>query len=180
MLNYILLILFLLPVFSFAKSSDEQVKTVEIAKNVEINKYLGKWYAITTLPQFFTTNCVSQTAEYEVISSSKVSVLNVCYKTDGSTTNISGSATVENPPHNSILNVKFNNIFTKIFNSKGGDYIIFKLDPHYRYALVGSRNLKSLWLLSRTKKISDHVYDEYIGHAAYIGFDTTKLADSQF
>ncbi len=154
-------------------------KVVRIAQGVSVKRYTGHWNAITALPQIFTRNCVAQTAFYEVLSEDKISVLNTCIKENGKTTVIDGQAVIKDAPNNAILEVTFNNFFTKLFRVKG-DYVIFKLDPDYRYALVGSRNYKSLWLLARDVEVSDEVYDEYIGYAAEIGFDTEKLVDSRF
>lgn len=157
----------------------KQKKYVSIAANVDVARYIGHWNAITSLPQFFTRNCVAQTAAYEIRSEDSITVLNTCLKKNGKTTTIDGQAVIKDAPNNAVLEVTFNNFFTKLFRAKG-DYVIFKLDPKYRYALIGSRNLKSLWLLARDTEVSDKVYDEYIGYAKEIGFDVDKLVDSKF
>lgn len=154
-------------------------KRVSLAKNVDVKRYMGQWNAIAALPQFFTRKCIAQTAEYGILTKNSISVVNTCIKQNGKTTTIDGKAVIKDAPNNAILEVTFNNFFTKLFRVKG-DYVIFKLDKNYRYALVGSRNLKSLWLLARQDQVSDEVYDEYVGYAKEIGFDVDQLVDSKF
>lgn len=154
-------------------------KPLPSVPQVDVARYVGKWYAHYSLPQFFTRNCLGQTAEYEIINENKISVLNSCIKRRGVTT-ITGQAVVTNPGMNSKLVVTFNNFFTRILRVKG-DYTIIKLDDNYEYVLVGSRNRKSLWLMSRSEvAIPEDVRSEYLGYAHELGFATTKLIKSRF
>jgi len=157
-------------------SSEKKLPTVE---KVNVGEYLGKWYAVTSLPQTFTRKCVAQTAEYGFVDAKTISVKNVCIKKDGSTTDINGKAVVANNQTNAELIVTFDNFWTKLFRVKG-DYNILKLDESYSTVLVGSNNLKSLWIMSRTPYIAEDTKKEYIEAAKKLGFDTTKLEDSKF
>lgn len=149
------------------------------ASYVEVERYVGKWYAITSLPQFFSKGCVAQTAEYEVLTENSISVLNTCFKKNGKTTDITGKAVVVNPVTNAELEVTFDNFFTRLFKVKG-DYTIIKLDSDYEYVMVGSKDRKSLWIMSRENTMPANVLQEYVDFAAANGFDVTKLVDSKF
>lgn len=154
-------------------------QSITTASNVEVSRYVGKWYAHYSLPQFFTRKCNGQTAEYEIINAKTISVFNTCLKTKGIKT-INGQAVITNSATNAELMVSFNNFFTRLFRVKG-DYNIMKLDPNYEYVLVGSRNRKSLWLMSRTPvEIPENVLNEYLDLANKDGFDTSKLVKSRF
>lgn len=149
------------------------------AKNVDIGRYIGKWYAVSALPQFFTRSCVSQTAEYEILSEKAISVLNTCFKANGKTTDIKGKAVVVDPKTNARLEVTFNNFFTTLFRVKG-EYVIIKLSEGYDTVLVGSTDRKSLWILSRTPNIIPEVFKEYKSFAKGLGFPVEKMVDSKF
>ncbi len=154
-------------------------QSISTADNVEVSRYVGKWYAHYALPQFFTNGCHGQTAEYEVIDAKTISVFNTCLKTKGIKT-IKGQAVITNFKTNAELMVSFNNFWTRLFRVKG-DYNIMKLDPNYEYVLVGSRNRKSLWLMSRSPaEIPADVAKEYLDLAKKDGFDVSKLVKSQF
>jgi apolipoprotein D and lipocalin family protein len=160
----------------FSLSLHAQVLTT--ASYVDIPRYVGKWYAITSLPQFFTKKCKAQTAEYEILTENSISVINTCIKGKG-TTDITGKAVVKNKKTNAELIVTFNNFFTRLFRVKG-DYTIIKLDPNYEYSLVGSKDRKSLWLLARQPEIPEEVLNEYVEFAKKEGFPVERLVRSEF
>ncbi len=146
---------------------------------VDVERYVGKWYAITSLPQFFTKNCKAQTADYTIINEKTISVLNTCFKAKGKVTTIVGKAIVINPKTNAELIVTFNNFFTRLFRVKG-DYIIIKLDENYEYVIVGTKNRKSLWIMSRRPDMPEETLNEYIEFAKKEGFNTKHLVKSEF
>jgi apolipoprotein D and lipocalin family protein len=169
----------LIALFFLSLSLSSFAQTITTASNVDVSRYVGKWYAHYSLPQFFTRNCKGQTAEYEIINDKTISVFNTCLKTKGVTT-ISGQAVITNPTTNAELIVTFNSFFTRLFRVKG-DYNIMKLDPNYEYVLVGSINRKSLWLMSRSPvEIPETVLNEYLDLAQKDGFDNSKLVKSRF
>ena len=148
------------------------------ADYVDIERYLGKWYAISSLPQFFTRNCIGQTADYDAINPQTISVVNTCLKKKGSSV-IRGQAVVKNASTNAELIVTFNSFFTRLFRVKG-DYTIVKLDPEYRYVLVGDKRRKSMWVLSRTKTMPEADYQEYVNYAKELDFPVENLVLSTF
>jgi apolipoprotein D and lipocalin family protein len=149
------------------------------ATNVDIGRYIGKWYAVSALPQFFTRTCVAQTAEYSILSANSISVLNTCIKESGKISDIKGKAVVVDKKTNARLEVTFNNFFTKLFNVKG-EYVIIKLSEGYDTVLVGSTDRKSLWILARTPNIDTDIYNEYRDFAKTLGFPVGKMIDSKF
>lgn len=148
------------------------------ADHVDINRYLGRWYTITSLPQFFTRNCVGQTADYGLINEHTISVLNTCYKKKG-TSKIKGEAVVVNAETNAELVVTFNSFFTRLFRVKG-DYTIIRLDPEYRYVLVGDKKRNSLWVLSRSPSMPEAELADYIKTAEELDFPVKRLAPSKY
>ena len=166
-------------IFGLVFSTALWAKPLPSAPQVDVARYVGKWYAHLSLPQFFTRNCRAQTADYAVLSATKISVLNTCLKRRGETT-ISGRAVVTNPGVNSRLVVTFDHLFTRLFRVKG-DYTIIKLDPDYEYVLVGSADRKSLWFMSRSEVAPlEAVREEYLAYARELGFETRRLVESQF
>lgn len=148
------------------------------AEYVDISRYVGKWYAISSLPQFFTRSCVGQTADYEIINEQTISVLNTCLKSKG-TTVIRGQAVVKNAATNAELIVTFNNFFTRLLRVKG-DYTIIKLDKDYKYVMVGSRDRKSLWIMARSPEMPEEFLSEYSQLAKDLKFKVENLVRSKF
>lgn len=153
-------------------------QTLPTAEYVDVSRYVGKWYAITSLPQFFTRNCKAQTAEYGVINEQSISVINTCLKSKG-TSVIKGEAVVKNAATNAELIVTFNNFFTRIFRVKG-DYTIIKLDKDYQYVMIGSKNRKTLWIMSRSTEMPEVVLNEYLKLAQDLNFKVEDMVLSKF
>lgn len=156
--------------------SGEKLPTAE---SVDIGRYIGKWYAVSALPQRFTKDCVAQTAEYGIVNEKTISVLNTCIKDNGNTTDIKGKAVVVDPKTNARLEVTFKNFFTTLFRVKG-EYVIIKLSEGYDTVLVGSTDRKSLWILSRTPAIDPDTMKEYKDFAKSLKFPVSTMVDSKF
>ncbi|MCE9538840.1 MAG: lipocalin family protein, partial [Bacteroidetes bacterium] len=77
-------------------------------------------------------------------------------------------AFVEKNSGNAKLKVQFFWPFT-------GKYWIIDLAHDYSYAVVSHPNRKYLWILSRTPKMDDLVYQQIISRLKEKGFDLTKL-----
>ena len=136
--------------------------------NVDLTRYQGTWYEIARLPLFWENKCAANvTATYTLRPDGKVTVLNQCKKKDGMETASTGTAEVATKD-NSRLKVSF-------FWPFKGDYWILNLDPDYRWALVGTPNLKNLWVLSRTPQLDKPIFDKLIDQARRLGFDTQKI-----
>jgi apolipoprotein D and lipocalin family protein len=161
---------------SHASTSNSKLPT---PSNVDVARYIGKWYAITSLPQIFTCNCVAQSAEYGILGENTISVINTCYKKNGKTSDIKGKGVVKDTQTNARLEITFDNFFTKLFKVKG-EYVIVKLSEGYDTVLIGSTNRKSLWIMSRTPSIQPEVLAEYVNYAKSLGFPVEKLVNSKF
>lgn len=149
------------------------------AKDVDVARYIGKWYVISSLPQFFTRNCEGQTAEYTVANEKTITVHNICYKENGKTKDIRGKGVIQDAPNNARLQVTFDTFWTRFFKIKG-DYVIIKLGDGYDTVMVGSTNRKSLWIMSRTPTIDPSTLIEYKTQARDLSFPVTQLVNSKY
>ena len=172
-MKFLIAILFTTSIFAGNQAS---VATSDI---IDANKFVGKWYAISSLPQFFSKSCIAQTAEYEVLSETKISVKNTCLKKKNKKSLIFGEANIVNEVTNSELTVQFYTWWARLFKIKG-DYNIIKIDPNYEYVIVGSNDRKSLWIMSRRPSMDEFTYSEYVEFAKMKGFAVKDLQFSKF
>lgn len=140
---------------------------LDVVDNVDIQKYLGKWYEIARLPNSFQKECDCTTAEYGIIDSTTLSILNKCIK-NGELDDAKGKAFVVEGTNNAKLRVQF-------FWPFRGDYWIIELDENYHWAVVGTPSREYLWILSRTPQIDEQLYNSLVEKAKAKGFDVTKL-----
>jgi apolipoprotein D and lipocalin family protein len=144
---------------------------LETVDNVDVQRYLGKWYEIALLPNSFQKGCNCTTAEYSLIDSETIRVINTCNKdsVDGEPDQIKGKAFVVENSGNAKLRVQF-------FWPFRGDYWILELDKdNYSYAVVGAPSRKYLWILSRKPQMDEAVYNMLLEKCREKGFDITKL-----
>jgi apolipoprotein D and lipocalin family protein len=146
---------------------------------VQMDRFVGKWFVIATLPNFFSKGCRGLTAEYKTLTKDSISVLNTCLKEKGKISTIKGEAMVVNPITHAELMVTLGNFITKVIYAKG-DFTIMQLDQNYEFAMVGSKDRKSLNIMSRRTTIPRQVLDRYLDIAKKSGFDLSKLVYSKF
>jgi apolipoprotein D and lipocalin family protein len=144
---------------------------LDVVDEVDINRYLGKWYEIASYPAFFQAGCAGTTAEYSLNDDGTIAVLNSCFEgsLDAELRTAEGSARTVEGSNNAKLKVRF-----FIFE---GDYWILELgdDEDYGYALVGAPSREFLWILSREPQLDDEIVDGVLSRLPEMGFDPDRL-----
>jgi apolipoprotein D and lipocalin family protein len=135
--------------------------------DVDLKRYLGRWYEIARMPQKFEEGLEYVTATYNLKADGDIEVINAGIK-NGVKSEARAVATVPDPKCTGEILVSF----FKPFKSK---YRIIRLDEEYKYAVVAGGNLSYLWILSREPEISDELYSDLISFVYSKGFDTSKI-----
>jgi apolipoprotein D and lipocalin family protein len=145
-------------------------KVPAVVSTVDLNRYMGMWYEIARLPNFFERKLKCTSANYTLRGDGKITVLNKGnYLTDPEkSTSSQGIAWV--PDKNSPAKLK-----VQFFWPFSGDYWIMDLDKDYRYVLVGDPSLKYLWILSREKKMDETTYEMLLKKAIENGYDLRSI-----
>jgi apolipoprotein D and lipocalin family protein len=142
---------------------------LQIVQQVDLDRYLGTWYEIASIPNTFQRGCVATKATYSRLENGAIQVVNECRQDtlDGKPRRIVGTAWVadDNPAK---LKVQF-------FWPFRGDYWIIELDKDYRYAVVGHPTREYLWILSRTPSMDPERYQELLRRIAAQGYDPTEI-----
>lgn len=131
---------------------------------IDLERYQGTWYELARLPAPFQEGCQCTTATYTLRDDGKVGVLNQCVR-EGKLDRAEGRARVTGPGQ---LQVTF-------FWPFSGDYNVIDLDSEYRWAVVGSRDRRYAWLLSRSTAVDDETKTRLVGALASQGYDTGRL-----
>lgn len=139
---------------------------LEVVEHVDLDRYLGTWYEIVSLPVSQQEGCSCTTAEYSMLEDGVIRVVNTCRK-DGEIDRAEGKAFIVPNSGNAKLKVQF-------FWPFRGDYWIIELDPEYRYAVVGVPSRKYFWILSRTPEMSEQTLELLIDRVMAKGFDTSN------
>ncbi|MBD3345460.1 MAG: lipocalin [Chitinivibrionales bacterium] len=154
----------LLMLFSMTSANEPPFPPV---KDFELDRYLGTWYEIARLPNWFEKGLTNVTATYSLKKNGMVKVVNKGKK-DGKIKKVVGKAKFAGPRDIGHLKVSFFWIFYS-------DYIVVELADDYSYALVTGDSHDNLWILSRTPELDQKRVDMLVKHAQKLGFDTTNL-----
>lgn len=136
---------------------------------VDLDRYMGLWFEIASIPQPFSRGCVGSTAEYTLRDDGKVDVRNSCRIGDFSGPQIMAVGVARSV---SKFNDKLKVMFQEPFE---GDYWIVDLAGDYSYAVVSGPDRSSLWILSRSPQLEPGLLRDILGRLEDRGFDTGKL-----
>lgn len=134
---------------------------------VDLNRYLGTWYEVGSVKQFFSLGLVNTKAVYSLNPDGSVRVENSgnYFVNNGPSSRIVGVALPVDTVNNK-LNVTF---FGPASDSPPGNYWIVDLDPDYQWAIVSDPTGFSGFLLSRSPVVSDELYQELLNRASVQG-----------
>lgn len=137
-------------------------------KQLDISRFMGKWYEIARYDHTFEKGMTYVTAEYSLESDGKIRVINRGIK-NGKPKEIVGKAKQPDPmEYPGRLKVSF---FLWFYS----DYYILELDKDYQYALIGSSSDKYLWILSRTPELPKDILDKLLANIKQRGYDLSRL-----
>lgn len=147
-----------------------RTSTVE---SVDVERYLGTWYELGSVKQFFSVGLVNTKAEYSLRPDGLIRVENSgnYFFAGGPESRIVGSAAPVDDS-NARLNVTFVGTAQP---TPPGNYWIVDLDEDYRWAIVSDPSGESGFILSRERQVSPELYQELVDRAAAKGVNTANL-----
>jgi apolipoprotein D and lipocalin family protein len=142
---------------------------LDVASNVDLTRFQGKWYEIARLPRTTQTDCYGTTAFYTGAANGTLNFVNQCNvgSAGGPLTTVSMVASVPDTTVPAKLTLDVGG-FT-------GDYWILEVGQDYEYAVVGHPSRAYLWILSRTPTLDSTTMQGVLGRAQGNHFDTSRL-----
>lgn len=140
----------------------------------DIERYMGKWYEISRLPNKFEEGLEDITANYELTEDGNIIITNEgrLVEDNSRLKQAKGKAWIPNSNEPSKLKVSF-------FWPFSGDYWVLKIDPEYNYALVGDPSGKYLWILSRERRLDPKIIAHLKMYASSLGFPVENMISGQ-
>jgi apolipoprotein D and lipocalin family protein len=138
---------------------------------IDLERYLGKWYEIATLPQFFSLGTKCVTADYSLNADGSIKVFNrQVNNISGQAGSITGKATVEPNSGNAKLKVSF-------FGAEPSEsnYWIVEIADDYSYSVVSDPTKTTFWILSRTPQMDEAKVTEILNRWKAYGINTALV-----
>lgn len=142
---------------------------LDVASNVDLSRFQGKWYEIARLPRTTQTDCHGTTAFYTLNSDGTLSLVNQC-NVGGPTGPLNSVSMSANVPDMAVPAK-----LTLSVSGFSGDYWILEVGTNYEYAVVGHPSRDYLWILSRTSSLDSSTLQGVIDRARGKQFDVSKL-----
>lgn len=147
-----------------------QAAAVQPVAQVDLDRYLGRWYEFARLPNWFERDCHGVTAEYARKPNGDIQVINTCRKGSpgGPVDRIEGRAQVVDTATNAKLRVAF-------FWEFWAPYWVLDLDPNYQWAIVGEPSGRYFWILTRMPVPDQALANDLLARAAGLGYRVNQL-----
>lgn len=133
---------------------------------VDLDRYAGTWYVISSYPEDEQEGCAGMTATY-TRTEDGFDLHDECRK-DGDKETLNGSVTVVDKTTNAKLKARFYLVFTV-------NYWIIDLDPSYRWVVVGEPKREHVWIMSRTPTLDKTVLNGIVNRLKAQGYNPSKL-----
>lgn len=138
-------------------------------EKVDLNKYSGKWYSLSSIPTFFDKGSRETTTTYNWDAKGYYDVLTTYKKGDDQDVHTYKSKLFQvEGSNNSQMKAQF------IWPYKV-DYWIIELADDYSYVVVGHPDHKFLFIMSRKPSMDKKLYDEIVARCKAKGYAVEKL-----
>lgn len=142
---------------------------VPVVADFDKTKYMGTWHEVARLDFFWEKNLKEVTATYDLCPDGAITVVNRGFDTVKKKWKESkGKAKFLGKDHIGALKVSF-------FGPFYSGYNVMHIDQDYKYALVFGENTDYMWILSRDKKVPEHIRQKYVQYAVRAGYGTDQL-----
>lgn len=166
----------ILAILCAAWSAQVFAADVKPVDKIDLDRYLGSWVEIASIPQFFQRKCVRDTkATYSAAENALIKVENVCTRDDGTREKAEGRARRVDPESPAKLEVTFMELFGEYRFWVSGGYWVIALDANYEWAVVGHPSRRFGWVLARDRRLSPVALAEIIGRIKSQGYDACEF-----
>ena len=163
-------ILATLSAVSISGCAGNSLPPVETVEYVDIERFMGDWYVIASIPTSIETEAYNAVENYRLDEDGTIATTFTFRKGgfDGDEKRYTPRGFVEDDPSNAIWGMRF------IWPIKA-DYRIAHLDDAYSETIIARNKRDYVWIMARTPEISDEAYDRMVDLIDEIGYDTTRL-----
>lgn len=158
----LLFVAILFTIFSCTTSASIDNSTVN---SLDLNRFMGRWYEIARFDHKFERDMQQVSTMYAIEKNGKIKVINQGLK-KGEWKTSEGKGKLTTTP--GLLRVSF-------WGSFYSDYRVMMVASDYSYALIGGKDNKYLWILSRTPTMRPDTQNMLIREAQRRGYNTDKL-----
>jgi len=155
---------------SISGCAGNSLPPVETVEHVDINRFMGDWYVIASIPTFIETEAYNAVESYRLDDDGTIATTFTFLKGgfDGDEKSYSPRGFVREDTGNAIWGMQF------VWPIKA-DYRIAWLDEGYTETVIARNKRDYVWIMARTPEITEEAYERMVTFVAEIGYDTERL-----
>lgn len=147
--------------------------------SLDLPRYMGRWYELARYPNRFQRQCTgAATADYTLLPTGTVQVVNRCPRAGGTVDEAVGEARRVGPEGSPTLQVRFAPAWLSFLPQVWGSYWVVELDAAYRLAVVSEPKREFLWVLSREPSLPAAEWTALNARLQALGFEPARLIRS--
>ena len=143
---------------------------LETVKRVDLQRFMGSWYVIGTIPWLVEKNNVGTMDIYEMRKDGKIDIRYVFHKKllDAPRREMRAVGRVVNKESNARWAVQFIWPFE-------APYLVIGLSDDYERCVIGHPSRDLVWIMSRKPVMSDAEFDRTLRDLAKMGYDPKRI-----
>lgn len=153
-----------------ASTGRTAVTPLEPTAEVDLPRYMGRWWVIANIPYFAERGKVATADIYALRPDGRIGNVYVYRKGfDQPERRMNGVATVVPGSGNARWRIAF---FGGLVRA---DYVVLEVAPDYSWALIGHPRRKLAWIFAREPRMDDALYADLRARFARWGYDPARL-----
>ena len=157
-------------VFSACGPVELPATSLQTVPELEVQRFLGKWYDVADFPQRFQQDCRCTTAQYDLLPWGEILVRNGCRTGSPDGTPSGAVARAWRPDDD-----KQGQLLVSFVPGQKSPYWVVELGADYDYAVISNPERSTLWILSRSKDMDPTLFDGILNRLEADGFDLSRL-----
>ena len=149
---------------------DDKLKPMPVVDYVDLERFMGDWYVIATIPTFLEKDAFNPVETYQLSSDGSIATTFTFNKgsLNGPEKLYRPRGFIEDKRTNAIWGMQF------IWPIRA-DYRIVYLDYDYQQTIIGRNNRDYVWIMARTPTISQEDYSNLVAQVVSLGYDIGDL-----
>ncbi|EGV16065.1 lipocalin family protein [Thiocapsa marina] len=150
--------------------TEEGGAPMDTVKQVDLERFMGKWYVIANIPTFVEKGAYNAVESYALNPDGTIATTFIFNKDgfDGPLKTHNPKGFVRDTTTNALWWMQF------IWPFKA-DFRIVWLEPDYSITVIGRAKRDYVWIMAREPEIPQAKYDEIVAFIGGLGYDTSKI-----
>jgi apolipoprotein D and lipocalin family protein len=160
----------LLPLVSlFTACASIPTKPISTVSQVDLNRFMGPWYVIASIPTFAEKHAFAAMESYELNPDGSIATTFTFHKgaLDGPLKTMKPTGFVRDSS-----NATWGMQFVWPFKA---EYLIAYVDPEYSETIIARNKRDYVWIMARTPEMAPEHYQHLVDVVGQLGYDLSKL-----